>query len=53
MHTEFCMQERMCKTILHAQKSVHANIKFVEPCLLFSIFVSFTIGCLLYLFFPV
>ena len=25
------MQERACKTILHAWKSVHTNIKFVEP----------------------
>ena len=30
MHT-FCVHLRARKTILLAQKSVHANIKFVEP----------------------
>ena len=30
MHMYFCMHECVCKTILCAQKSVHANIKFVE-----------------------
>ena len=28
----FCMHECAHKTILCARKSVHANIKFVEPC---------------------
>ena len=32
MHTQFCVDERTRRIILHAQKSVHANIKFVEPC---------------------
>ena len=30
-----CMQERAHETILRAWKSVHANIKFVEPWILF------------------
>ena len=34
MRTEFCLHECMGKTILHAQKSMHANIKFFEPCLI-------------------
>ena len=38
MHTQFCMHERVHETILCAQRSVHANIKFVEPCI-FKIFV--------------
>ena len=31
MHTEFCMHKHAHKSILQAQKPVHANIKFVEP----------------------
>ena len=31
MHTQFCVHERACKTILCAWKSVHANIKFIKP----------------------
>ena len=31
MHTEFCVHERTRKTILRAEKFVHANIKFAEP----------------------
>ena len=32
MQTQFCVHERARRTILRARKSVHANIKFVEPC---------------------
>ena len=35
MHTQLCVHEPVSKAIFCAWKSVHANIKFVEPYTLF------------------
>ena len=42
------MHKRVRETILHAQKSVHANIKFVEPCNVIKILVKSTVTEVVY-----